>query len=765
MHKSPIFGWTKMFMALIAVSCAIACSAEGPTIAAPPGVSTGTDSVGGTSGGEGTDGTNSSTDGGCTAKCENKNCGPDGCGGFCGICSAGTSCTTSGVCSSPSCQPKCDNKQCGPDGCGGFCGICESGKACNGAGLCAGGTGECTPNCEGKSCGDDGCGNQCGKCPPGAICDANNQCEVNTSECGGVDDVGKCEQDGTIAVTCKAGQLIAVVCDPAKGFVCGYNPAKNKHECLKGSCSPTCEGKQCGPDGCGGICGQCQPGETCNTNGLCQQGNACTANCAGKQCGPDGCGGQCGICDPGTTCAQGVCIDPNNCTPNCNGKTCGPDGCGESCGTCKSDEVCKSGVCEDSDCTPSCIDKDCGDDGCGGACGACDSAQICDSEGHCVIQGGGACGSLTFEGKCINNGATVQWCEGGTVKEQDCNSLGEGLVCSWVASQETYWCVNQCQVACLGKECGPNICGQSCGECEENEACNSTGQCVPSSAGGACGDVTVQGSCEGITLTYCSNDEVFTVNCGEYGLVCGWDSDANWNGCIVDPNCTPDCLLNTGDPTDPVVKQCGDDGCGNQCGICGEGETCQAGLCEEGGTSECGNITMVGECNGDVLQYCAAGQLYVTDCSLAGEACFFDNDAGWYDCGDASTASSGGPLGGLCSTITAKGYCSDNTLMSCAIGTPTLTDCGASGLYCAYEPANTGVDGQYQCITPPACVGSCPEGTRCQSDGTCGCDGVDLAGHCEGDTLVYCSGDQLYTLDCLSQDLICDYNGTLFVCL
>lgn len=40
------------------------------------------------------------------------------------------------------CTPKCDGKQCGADGCGGSCGVCPSGANCSGAtGMCVGGGG------------------------------------------------------------------------------------------------------------------------------------------------------------------------------------------------------------------------------------------------------------------------------------------------------------------------------------------------------------------------------------------------------------------------------------------------------------------------------------------------------------------------------------------------------------------------------------------------------------------------------------------------
>ena len=46
------------------------------------------------------------------------------------------------------------------------------------------------------------------------------------------------------------------------------------------ACSPDCEGKLCGPDGCGGECGACAGGELC-TLGLCSSPGACTNDADG----------------------------------------------------------------------------------------------------------------------------------------------------------------------------------------------------------------------------------------------------------------------------------------------------------------------------------------------------------------------------------------------------------------------------------------------------------------------------------------------------
>lgn len=64
------------------------------------------------------------------------------------------------------CVPDCQGKECGDDGCGGFCGQCPAPKRCQANQVC-----ECRPQCTGQACGDDGCGGSCGSCPAGKFCD------------------------------------------------------------------------------------------------------------------------------------------------------------------------------------------------------------------------------------------------------------------------------------------------------------------------------------------------------------------------------------------------------------------------------------------------------------------------------------------------------------------------------------------------------------------------------------------------------------------
>ncbi|MCG3174373.1 MAG: hypothetical protein GMKNLPBB_02607 [Myxococcota bacterium] len=112
-----------------------------------------------------------------------------------------------------------------------------------------------------------------------------------------------------------------------------------------GGCTPSCEGKQCGPNGCNGFCGTCKADERCNPAGRCEPAG-CTPGCTGKQCGPNGCGGSCGTCSGGQSCnAAGKCTSA--CTPSCTGRNCGSDGCTGTCGTCAPGQQCNSsGQCE-----------------------------------------------------------------------------------------------------------------------------------------------------------------------------------------------------------------------------------------------------------------------------------------------------------------------------------------------------------------------------------------------------------------------------------
>lgn len=193
------------------------------------------------------------------------------------------------------------------------------------------------------------------------------------------------------------------------GFNCSYlNSPGEDRKCVNGVCvdtvcTPSCTGKVCGDNGCGGVCGTCNSTSTCNSAGQCIK-NCVPKTCSqiGKQCGvqDNGCSGtlNCGSCTYGN-CINGTCvIEQPGCTSQSNTTTCANAQCDKvnNCGdvvdcpqSCSAGYVCStsSGMCLRS-CVRQCQGKQCGDDTCGGVCGTCQSGYQCNANSQCVVMGG-----------------------------------------------------------------------------------------------------------------------------------------------------------------------------------------------------------------------------------------------------------------------------------------------------------------------------------------------------------------------------------------
>lgn len=176
-----------------------------------------------------------------------------------------------------------------------------------------------------------------GTCMPGVVacedgslvvCEASGTSYAFLDDC--VDD-DPCTEDGCFNGMCVFTRGAGNCCSPP----CGLGQVCKGGECV---CAPKCLAKDCGDDGCGGLCGICSMGSECLPTGKC----SCVPACQDKACGDDGCGGQCGLCAPPWECLDGTCV----CVPDCTGKSCGDDGCGGSCGACPALHQCSAGACE-----------------------------------------------------------------------------------------------------------------------------------------------------------------------------------------------------------------------------------------------------------------------------------------------------------------------------------------------------------------------------------------------------------------------------------
>jgi formylglycine-generating enzyme required for sulfatase activity len=186
----------------------------------------------------------------------------------------------------------------GPQACLEDCCVC-------GDGLCQGGDCAealpssdfyCSPDCDGLECGD-------GECAPGEDpVDCPEDCQ--RGECGNLacepgEDAGSCPGDCPDECgdcTCGAGESYAT-CPVDAGFcgdgycvsACAYLLAEDALTCPEDClCEPDCQGRECGPDGCGGACGWCGQGLECDAAGWCVEPAAPEATGPGPEpAGPE----------------------------------------------------------------------------------------------------------------------------------------------------------------------------------------------------------------------------------------------------------------------------------------------------------------------------------------------------------------------------------------------------------------------------------------------------------------------------------------------
>lgn len=146
-------------------------------------------------------------------------------------------------------------------------------------------------------------------------------------------------------------------------------------------------------------------------------------------------------------------------------------------------------------CVPACENEDgpleCGDDGCGGICGDCGFPVTCVG-GVCVnfcLESVGSEGEFAAPcdhsedclwGWCISYGNSRPDKEGGYCSCECNQGCPEGYECKETSLyMEPIWlCFPECQSNCADKECGPDGCGGSCGECAEGCTCTPEGVCA-----------------------------------------------------------------------------------------------------------------------------------------------------------------------------------------------------------------------------------------------------------------------------------------------
>lgn len=513
--------------------------------------------------------------------------------------------------------------------------------------------------------------------------------------CGNGDNGDDCRPNaGTI---CKQGEVFWVdSCgnegDKAGDCDCGCNADFTgcKEPC---DCVPSCSGKECGPNGCGGTCPPgCGAGETCNVStGQCE---GCTPTCSGRECGSDGCGGTCPPgCGASETCNEstGQC---EQCTPSCFGKECGPDGCGGTCPPgCGAGETCNEATGQCEGCTPSCSGRECGPDGCGGTCPpGCSAGESCSVDGLCVQS---ECGGqpLTIQGELLTNVANVPF-DSATVSIQhkrDIDEYEDGCItyidinlfyssgCTLhVSAGEQY--SSPTGLAIQSIEFSADSFCPNFPDATEGTYENSGGLVVAEIAPGVTEvpGYNVAESCVATTLTVKLEG---TLNRSADPL----DLDISYTEIIISGEFVSAGSASSSCPCVPNCsgKQCGDDGCGGSCGTCtGATEYCtSSGLCaDDCAGRECGTSPRgfnCGNCLG-ATEFCNPSGQCMDDCS--GIQC--GSSPRGFDCGDCPGATEFCDMNGQCVDDCSGRQCGSSPNYGFDCGTcPGATDwCNQSGL-------------------------------------------------------------------------------------
>lgn len=273
-------------------------------------------------------------------------------------------------------------------------------------------------------------------------------------------------------------------------------------------------------------------------------------------------------------------------------------------------------------------------------------------------------------------------CQGTETCQDACAPLTSGCT----DSSEQWQCAQADEDPCLERVVTP---------CVGEDECHMPGICAPSDTVG-CGDITYE--CQGDTLVYCEDGTLRHWDCLEQGLYCalydelGHLSCVNEDGCrhacaypwrdcditgskeiicedidadgcleLTSNDCTGESACSHGEcqPGLDCLDECrqGEVGCVDSVAevrwrcldgededacldavetMCKAGEVCINGACIPTGPPTCGDITIDGECQGDLLVYCFEEQLYLIDCYELGLVCRPMTVAGFMGCREPS---------------------------------------------------------------------------------------------------------------------------------
>ncbi len=533
-------------------------------------------------------------------------------------------------------------------------------------------------------------------------------------------------------------------------------------------CVPQCAGgKNCGDDGCGGVCGTCGPGKVCGSNQIC----ACTLSCDDNQicttddCDATGCthtnnsapctlGDQCSLND---ACSNGKCASGG--TKDCSDSDpCTIDACdsakgcvhtavncddGNSCTTdsCAADNSCvhtnTASACDDLDaCT---VSDTCSNGACAGTSKTCNDGNVCTAD------------SCNPSSGCVFSPLTVACDDGDPCTVNDMCSAGKCVAGAEQSCNDSNPCTDDSCTAGTGCKFTPNTATCNAGNvCTTGDTC-SGGTCQAGSSAGACddGDTCTTDTCDptnGCTFTAiadgsaCDDGNVCTT--GEQCAL-GKCKPLKPNPCDDGDLCTTDTCATVGACTHTPVAEGGACTDGSKCNTPG---TCTSGKCTGFAAIQCddGLPCTVDSCNPAIgcVHVASQGPCDDGDPCTTGDACVKGVCAhtGGCDVNAVCTLQNGAPQC-VCKT----GYGGDG--LTCSVCAPSCTGktCGPDGCggTCGKCGGSTVCGANSQCVCQAACNGKTCGADGCGgSCGTCGSGQTCnyATGKCDAICVPTCSG-------------------------
>lgn len=595
---------------------------------------------------------------------------------------------------------------------------------------------------------------------------------------------------------------------------CGCNVA---HTDCGVCCTPQCENKCCGSDGCGGTCPDaCAAGQACNFQTCVCEGGGCTEGqrrCAGsvvQECQ----GGQwrdlADCSDSGLTCSGGSCVCTSDAQCNssqfCDNGICRADVCPQGIRYCLAGDVyqcnangsqrthiqdcgmltCQDGACiciADSQCTAAqyCAAGTCLADVCAQGTTYCKSGDVY----SCNINGSAEtlvhdCGALScVSGQCIcgqdSQCASAEHCSAGQCEADVCP---QGTI--YCVGNAVYQCNANGSAEMMIQDCGSQACLDAQCTCTEDAQCGPNQHCI----GGVC----VADVCVANTI-YCRDGDVYRCNatgsaeskqeecgnlvCLDAACVCTSDSHCLASeycgpagGCLTDVCTADDIYCKAGD-----VYQCNSNGSGDallvECGamICDAG----ACICENDAHCAAGEYCDAGSCVDDVctqgLVFCVGDDVY--QCNANGSNSTLVQSCGNLVCRDGDC---------IC---TADSQC--GPAEHCSGGVCVENLCPPDAVYCKGDEVwECNADGTAENLVRDCAPMVCSNGgCICTDHGQCAADQYCDQGACTADVCTqgqqFCSGGDVYLcnaegsgstlvedcgrLDCVSAQCRCTSDG------